>query len=398
MDLFFLKALLRGKLQTTNKFEEELNEIPIRAKRFRQIEQSAELSEYLDLDKKVNAPDFQTKKREIQHMSYKKTAEYKQLQDYKKICKDKYVRHYLRDGSEEGRMSVQRFLELKKNVENPEFQKRNDFWKDAHRWENSEEGKMEAKYLALKASDDIIFYQTTDVRAIEHWEQFNLAFQDNFDWVGLRNSDWKPGFIYPSDQFKNVHSYANEKQAYMGGKNIETSESILRILTKQDPQEAAAWDEKKGMYMKKFAYSSDAIYTDKLAIEEGSVVQVKCRCRGRLNHGVYLRSKNHVPFISLFDYTGLKLYCGVKDSLKHDKNLKLLDGLQPIPYTIFTVSWQKDEIVWFVNNLEVYRTKNLIPKGEKLYLHMYSFIFEKDRFSSEGELDVDWIRVYNLKK
>ena len=111
-----------------------------------------------------------------------------------------------------------------------------------------------------------------------------------------------------------------------------------------------------------------------------------------------MRSKNHVPFISLFDYTGLRLYCGIKDSLKHDKNLKMLDGLQPIPYTIFTVSWQKDEIVWFVNNLEVYRTKNLIPAGEKLYLHMYSFAFESDRHSTEGELDVDWIRVYKVKK
>jgi len=398
MDLFFLRALLRGKLQTTAKFEEELNQIPIRAKRFRQVEQSPELKEYLELDKKVNAPDFQMKKKEIKGMKYTKTAEYKQMEAFKKICKDKYVRRYLRDGSEEGQMSVQNYLSMKQTVESEDYQKRNAFWKDAHRWENSEDGKLEARYLALKGSDDIVFYLSTDVHAIEHWEQFNLTFQDDFEWVGLRNSDWKPGFIYPSERFKSVHSYSNEKQAYMGGKNISTAESILKIHTNHEAQEAAAWDEKKGMYLKPFSYTSDSIYTDKVAVEEGSVVQVKCRCRGRLNHGIYLRSKNHIPFISLFDYTGLKLYCGVKDSIKHDKNLKLLDGLQPIPYTIFTVSWQKDEIVWFVNNLEVYRTKNLLAHDEKLYLHLYSFMFENDRFSSEGELDVDWVRIYNLKK
>jgi len=397
MDLFFLRALLRGKLQTTAKFEEELTQIPLRAQRYRQVEKSAEWKEYQELDRKVNAADFQTKKREICSMKYKKTKEYRTLEDFKKICKDKYVRHYLRDGSDAESIPVQNYLTLKAETESEEFLKKNDFWKDSHRWEHSEDGKMEARYLSLKASSDIVFFLSANVQEIEHYEQFEMTFQDEFDWVGLRNSDWKAGFIYPSDTFKNVHSYTNEKQAYTGGKNLETGNSILAIHTKQMPVEGAAWDEKKGMCMKQFSYASDALYTDKVAIEEGSLVQVKCRCRGRLNHGIYLRSKNHVPFISLFDYTGLKLYCGVKDSLKHDKNLKLLDGLQPIPYTIFTVSWQKDEIVWFVNNLEVFRTKNLIPKGEKLYLHMYSFIFESDRRSSEGELDVDWIRVYKNK-
>lgn len=398
MDLFFLRALLRGKLLSTPKFEEVLNQVPIRAKRFRQVENSAEWKEFKELEKKVNAPDFQAKKKEIQGVPYKNSAEYKQQLEFKNICKDKYVRAYLRDGSEEGRVSVQRYLEMKKVVESSDFQKRDAFWQDEHRWENSEDGKLEARYLALKANADIIFYQSTDAHSVEQWEKFDLAFQDDFNWAGLKSSDWKPGFIYPSDQFKNVHSYSNEKQAYNNGRNVETSESILKILTKKEPMEAPAWDIKKGMYMKQFDYTSDALFTDKVAVEEGSVVQVKCRCRGRLNHGIYLRSKNHVPFISLFDYTGLKLYCGVKDSLKHDKNLKLLDGLQPIPYTIFTVSWQKDEIVWFVNNLEVYRTANLIPKGEKLYLHLYSFLFENDKHGTAGELDVDWIRVYNVKK
>lgn len=398
MDLFFLRALLRGKLLTTPKFEEVLNEVPVRAKRFRQVENSPEWKEYLELEKKVNAADFQTKKKEIQGRKYTDSEEYKKMKEFENLCKDKYVRAFLRDGSEEGRASVQRYLEMKKVVESADFQKRNEFWKDERRWENSEDGKLEARYLALKADKDIIFYQSTDVHSVEQWEKFDLAFQDDFNWIGVKNSDWEPGFIYPSDQFKNVHSYSNEKQAYNNGRNVETSESVLRILTKKEPVEAAAWDAKKGMYMKQFDYTSDALFTDKVAVEEGSVVQVKCRCRGRLNHGIYLRSKNHVPFISLFDYTGLRLYCGVKDSLKHDKNLKLLDGLQPIPYTIFTVSWQKDEIVWFVNNLEVYRTANLIPKGEKLYLHLYSFLFEKDKHGTEGELDVDWIRVYNVKK
>jgi len=397
MDLFFLKALLRGKLQTTASFEEELNAIPLRAKRYRQVEKSAELKEYYELEKKVNAPDFKVKKNEIINTKLKNTKEYALTEEFKKICKKKEIRIYLRDNQGEDNPVVQRYLEIKQQVENPEFEARLTFWQNKNRWDTTEEGKQERRYNELKKDEDIVFFLTTDVKAIEHWEQFDKVYEDEFDWMDLKSSNWKPGFIYP-DGFKNVHSYNNEKQAYVNGKNVVMRDSSLRIKTRKENVEGVAWDIKKGMIIRPFTYTSDCLYNDKVAIEEGSVVQCKCKCRGRLNHGVYLRSKNHVPFISVFDYTGLKLYCGVKDSLKHDKNLKLLDGLQPIPYTIFTISWQKDEIVWFVNNLEVYRTKNLVPKGEKLYLHLYSFAFENDRFTTEGELDVDWIRVYKTNK
>jgi len=397
MDLFFLKALLRGKLQTTTSFEEELDEIPKRAQRYRQIEKSAELKEFMDLEKKVNAPDFKVKKKEITSTALKQTSEYKCMQDFKKICKHKKVRAYLREGKGEELPEVVRYLELKQQVESPEFEARYTFWQNKNRWQTTDEGKIEARYEQLKKSDDIQFFFAANVQQIEHWEQFDKVYEDDFEWFNLKESTWKPGFVYP-DGFKNVHSYNNEKQAYTGGKNLVMKNSTLRIKTRRENTEGVAWDSKKGMFIRPFTYTSDCLYSDQVAIEEGSVVQCKCKCRGRLNHGVYMRSKNHVPFISVFDYTGLKLYCGVKDSLKHDKNLKLLDGLQPIPYTIFTVSWQKDEIVWFVNNLEVYRAKNLVPKGEKLYLHLYSFAFENDRFTTEGDLDVDWIRVYKLKK
>lgn len=397
MNLFFLKALVRGKLVTTPKFEETLNQVSVNAKRYRLVEKSDELKEFKALEAKVCAPDFQTKKKEIQKAVYKKTKEGMTMAEFAKICKDKYVRTYLREGKEEGRMSVQRYLELKGIVESADFQQRNAYWKNPKRWEESEDGQTEARYNELKQNADIVFFQNMNVESVKRWEQFDLAFNDDFEWFGLKNSAWKPGFIYPNNTFINDHSYGNEVQAYCNGRNVETANSILTIKTLKEECEGRAWEAGKGMFMKKFSYSSDALYTDAVEVTEGSVVQVKCRCRGRLNHGVYLRSRNHVPFISVFDYTGLKLYCGVKDSLKHDKNLKMLDGLQPIPYTIFTVSWQNDEIVWFVNNLEVYRTKNLIPKGEKLYLHLYSFQFENTRVS-EGKLEVDWIRVYNVKK
>ena len=101
MDLFFLKALLRGQLTTTPNFEKTLNQVAINAKRYREVEKSAFLAEYKELEKKVTAPDFIAKKEELIKTKYERTPEYKAMAEFKKLCKDKYVRTYLRNGKEE---------------------------------------------------------------------------------------------------------------------------------------------------------------------------------------------------------------------------------------------------------------------------------------------------------
>ncbi|MCR4663738.1 MAG: hypothetical protein K5660_00025 [Paludibacteraceae bacterium] len=398
MNLFFLRAVLRRELLLTPKFEELMEKTRLDAERYRKVEQTDKFREYLMLEKVVASSDFQAKKRELTRKKYKETEESRKMTRLAELKKDKYVRQYLKNGEGESRQSVIQYEELRKEIETEDFRLRNAFWQDANRWQGTDEGRQEARFEALKKDEDIQFYLKANKSAIEQFEQFEKVYEDDFTWTRLEASDWKPGIVYPSDKFVREHTFTNELQAYNKGLNIETADSILNIQTIKENVTAPAWDAKKGMVMKDFKYTSDIISNDKVAIEEGMVVQVKVRCRGFLNHGIYLRSKKHIPFISLFDYTGLKAYVGAKDKLDSNDHLKMLDGLQPIRYIVYTVSWQKDEIVWFVNNLEVYRTKNLIPFGEKLYMHLYSFISPKARRVTEGKLQVDWVRVYKRKK
>ena len=398
MDLFFLRAYLRRQLLNTPKFEEAIEKTRLDAERYRKTEQSDKYREFLTLEKLVSSSEFQARKKELTTRKYKDTEEARKLKRLNTLSKDKFVRKYLKSGEGENRSSVMQYEELRKETESEDFRRRNAFWQDTHRWEHTDEGKQDARFEALKQDEDIRFLQTANLRAIEQYEQFEKSYEDVFNWTRLEASDWRPGMVYPSEAFVRNHAFTNELQAYNKGRNVDTAGGILHIKTVKEKVTAPAWDEKKGMVMSDFDYTSDIISNDKVAVEEGDVVQVKVRCRGFLNHGIYLRSKKHLPMIHLFNYTGLRLYVGAKDSLNSDRYLKMLDGLQPIRYVVFTVSWQKDEIVWFVNNLEVYRTKNLIPKGEKLYMHMFSFISPKARRVTEGELQVDWIRVFKHKK
>ena len=395
MDLFFLRAFLRGKLLATTNFEKALVQLRKDAERYRQVEKSAKLKEYQDLDKVVNTPAFLDKKRELTTKKYKDSDACKKLAELNKLLADKYVKKYLKTGEGEMRTAVQKYVALKAETETPEFQQLNAFWANPKRWETTTEGKQEARYQELKKDEDILFFVKADVAQIGLAEKYTLAYSDDFNWTRLADSDWQSGAVYPSDDFQKDHSFFNEKQAYNKGRNVETADSVLHIKTIRETTQAPAWDPQKGMVMKEFTFTSDMISNPKVAIEEGDIVLVRAHCRGHVNHGIYLRSPKHIPFISLFNYNGLKLYAGYKDSLKNDENLHLVDGLQPVGDIVYAVAWQKDEIVWFVNNLEIYRTKNTMPKDAKLYLHMYSFIFEKvnTRYASEGELLVDWVRV-----
>ncbi len=398
MNLFFLRALLRRQLLTTAKFEAAIEQTRLNAERYRKIEQSDKLRDFLALEQVVASSEFQAKKKELTTKKYKDTDEAKLLARLKQLRKDKFVRQYLKTGEGDNRASVMQYETLRKETESDDFMRRNAFWQDTHRWDTTEEGKKDATYSALLQDPDIRFFRSADVKAIEQFEQYEKVYEDVFNWIRLDAGDWHSGMHYPSAAFVRDHSFTTEQQAYNKGRNVDTAGGILHIKTSKENVSAPAWDEKKGMVMKDFRYTSDIICNDKVAVEEGMVVQVKVRSTGNVNHAICLRGAERTPIIHLYDYRKSRFYLGARENVKDERYLKELDGLKASKYIVFTVSWQKDELIWYINNMEVYRTKNRIPKGEKLYIHMFSSIPTSIRRVKEGEMQVDWIRVYRNKK
>ena len=337
---FFLNARLSRKLMSTDEFEATINAMPEIVKRYRTVETSDKYKEYRSLEMSVSTDFFRSQK--------------------DKTLKQKNGKQL---------------------------------------WAESEEGKQEARFAELKKDADILFYQQTDDKQIRHAEALEKVIDDHFSWKQLNESPWRPGFLYPSKDFVAVHSYVNELQAYTGGKNVRVEDGVLHIDTRKEMVTAPAWDSKKGIVMHPFQYTSDVLHTEVPIHREGGLAMIKARCRGYVNHGAYLRGKKHLPMLFLFDYTGFRLYCGLKTQMQpKDDGVVRLRGLQPIPYIIYTVAWDKTKITWFVNNLPVHTAPNTLPQGEDLYLHLYSCLFPKQRHTTEGHLDVEWVRCYNVKK
>ena len=436
MNLLFKK--LTGKLQSTEKLEAYIAQMEADIARYRAVEKSAELAEYKQLKQTVESPQFVQKKQTLTQTKYKATKYYLTIQELKRLEKDKTLQMYLqlkdslqlkeylqfRAGDEYVKLSDKKLVKqspdlknmlkfensreykaylqyksstvpdryetLKKQVADPDFQKENAFWANPQRWLTTEEYVQENRFKQLAALPDIIFFLSQEDNKNQKAEAYTPTFREEFQWFKLSESKWKPGFSYKNKKLLSQHSFANEQQANNGGKNAGTINGIFTILTKREKVTAPAWDVKKGFINKEYEYTSDILQTADTFRQEQGLFMIKLRCSGKIHHAAWLGADSKLPLITLFHFNGKNIVVGnmTPDGFQGEQ----LRGINPSVYHIYSLRWTRTELIWYVNNTEVYRLNRNIPR-EELYLALSSFISDKQR-AEEGKLEVDWIRVY----
>ncbi len=412
-----------------------------RIARYRQVEKSAEFKEYLELKKIVESKEFQQKKHNWTRTKYKSTPTYALLREYKTLLNDKGLQMFLElEQSErlkeflefrqsenyvklQSKKEVRNSLELKQmyaferskeyksyltyrdsklparfkalvaQVMTDEFKKEYAFWSNPNRWKISDEYQKEIRFKQLAAMADIIFYFKQDVNRIELEETWTPVFEDEFDWVKLSDSKWRAGFAYDNPKLLKIHSFANEQAANNGGRNVGTVDGKLHLFTKEERVTAPAWDAKKGFVEKEFDYTSDIIQTADSFRQQGGLFMAKIRVEGNIHHAIWLGTGKKLPMINLFHYNGKHIVIG--NYTERGFEGTTIRGISPRVYHIFGLRWNEKELIWYVNNVEVYRTSHNVPK-EKLFLAISSFIDELQR-AQEGQINVAWIRVLAKK-
>ena len=433
MNLF--TARLTGKMLSTEQFEKTIYDMQERVKRWRQIEKSPELAEYNALKKIVESSDFQARKKELVSRKYKDTDEGRKMtaylnlegssaiRRYKKALEDPQFQEFLkvRETPEFAKIKslkavltdskiraynmlyyssyyknytkvlnsaeLRQLTELEKEVKTADFKQRHDLWADNKRWQHSEEYKQEKRYLELANSDDIKFFFESRKEKIDWAELFRPAFDD--DMSSAKN--WKPGFGYANPAMKDGHSRTTERQAYNGGKNTFHVEGRMDIETREESKIAVAWDEKKGFIEQVFDYTSDVMNTKEAFAQESGLFMAKVRSQGAGHHFFGLATgKLKSPIIALYHYNGKHHQMG----LVNGKDTKMADinGVLRSMYHVYSFRWTKHELIWYVNNLEILRLPNRLPK-EAMFFLAQSWLPKAEK-GGEGKLKVQWARVY----
>lgn len=433
MNLFAVR--LTRKMLSTEAFEKTVYDMQERVKRYRQIEKSPELAEYHELKKRIESSDFKERKQELVSRKYKDTAEGRKMLDYKRLTASKEIRRYrealadplFRDflqfretpdfqkvhSAEERKadsllkkyynlynsslyknyMKVLNSSELKQltaleeEVNTEDFKVRHALWEDNKRWEHSDEYRIEQRFNQLAKSDDIKFYFTQREERIDWAELFRPAFDDDMS----TGKNWKPGFGYANPAMKDGHSRTSERQAYNGGKNTFFAEGRMDVETRAESKKAIAWDEKKGFVEEVFDFTSDAMNTKEAFAQESGLFMAKIRTQGVGHHFFGLTTgKQNTPMIALYHFNGKRHQVGYVDG----QNTKMVDltGVLRSMYHVYAFRWTKHELIWYVNDLELLRIPNRLPK-EAMFFLAQSWLPKAEK-GGEGKLKVQWARVF----
>ena len=435
MNLF--TARLTGKMLSTDAFEKEIADMQARVKRWRAIEKSPELAEYNELKKLIESSDFRERKNELEKRKYKDTQEGKKMMEYEALANSSSIRSYRRALKDKEfqdflvfresedfqkikslkavltdplirkyRMlyysskyknylkmlnspDLKRLADLEEEVHTEDFQKRHAVWADSKRWSHSDLFKKEQRYQQLAKSDDIKFFFESRKEKIDWAELFRPAFDDDMS----SNKNWKPGYGYASPAMKDGHSRTSELQAYNNGKNTFFAEGRMDLETRNESKKAIAWDEKKGFTEHVFDYTSDVLNTKDAFMQEEGLFMAKVRSQGAGHHFFGLSTgKPGNPMVALYHCNGSKPQMGL---IQGDRTQMVdLTGLLPANYFyfIYSLRWTKHELIWYVNNLELLRLPNRLPK-EAMFFLAQSFLPANEK-GGEGKLKVRWARVY----
>jgi hypothetical protein len=353
----------------TKAFEQWLQQQAQTIVRYRQIEKGNILAEYNALKKVVESTDFQTKRKELTTTHYADTQEGKTMAAYKSLKWNTSVMLYnlLKKEAYKEKAEVAEYLALSEKIQTPEFQQANAFWKNPKRWFTTPESQQEKRYNELVKHADIVFFFQHTEQEIADLESYSTVWTEECETAKL-SAVWQTGFLYPNKDFKADHSHVSELQAYTKGRNTLVTNRMWTIFTKKEKTTFPAWHPTKGMIMHDFAYTSDVWHTTEAIAPKSGVIQAKVRTIGKAKH----------------------VFCLTTINAK--KSLHLLPANHLVKEAIYTLVWNEQEVVNYVNNVEVSRTQN--PLADKaLHLLVRSYLPQEQK-GGTGQMDIDWIRIY----
>lgn len=434
MNLFWKKIL--RQLQTTKKFEKIIDKI--QAKTESTISNNMENMTIQQLETYLRTPLFTQNKKKYIKTKYKNTDEYKLIRKYEKLHNNPKIKQYyetinlpllktyidfktnpetlklsnqsLTEMSQQieklkkfensdiyknyttlhNSLTIREYEEIENKINNPEFIKKNKFWKNPNRWQLTHEYQIEQQYLKLTRKTTTKDKKTNLFETPQHIQSI---WEETFEGKQIDATKWKDEFYKKNQKPIGNYSFADEHQANNGTNNITLQDNQCTIHTKYQPIKALAWDVQKGFNEKNFDYTAAILQNGHIFQQKYGIFSIKIKCEGMVHHSIWLKGENKLPHINIFHTDGKKITVG--NATQHRYISQKIKGIDKSKYYIYTLEWTPNTLTWYVNNVEIFKTQQYVP-NQKLYIGINSFL-PKANPPAEGKLTIDWIKVFTTK-
>lgn len=382
---------------------------------FNQTEASDDLKKFNKLAAYIGSPEFAEEKQKA-GKEYKNTEAFGKEQEYLQLKKSARLNKYFKfknsplyqnfvkiDGSKE----LSDYEKLEKLVASEEFKKVKEYMalSPKKKYEQSDEYKLEEEYNTLKKSEKILWYfrllKKNDFHRITDWQ---LTFEDNFDSGKLDSKKWMTNYYWGDKLLKDTYALPGDKQFYTSGKNIEISDSILKIITKKETSRGKIWHPVLGFQETEFNYTSGLISTGNSFRQKYGKVVAKIRLKNvPVRQAAWMQANTILPHLDLVKYDRNKINLGSywgniseKGGLRK-KIFKAGGGKYTSDFFIYTIEWSPEMICWKINDMVALCQKENIPQ-DPMYIVFSSGITGT---APDGQLpasmEIDYIKVYQKK-
>ncbi len=287
--------------------------------------------------------------------------------------------------------------ELEKYVKSDAFLKVKNDLENKNRFKESKECKDLEEFASLSKSADIVWYNDKVAKnTFAEYGKWSLAFEDNFAGTKLDSKKWTVGY-YVGKKFSNIiYSLADERQKFTE-ENAKVAEGALTIQTRPAKVKGDVWDPASFGFVKRDLESTASlINTGDSFRQKFGRFDFKVQTSGAkapVTNNIWLRSDDNEEInvasfgiepktIALGSVSGNKKNMGSVNDVKFENSAY-----------IYSLVWTADKLSWLVNGVEVFSSKNNVPKNP-MYIGISSNVIGEGDINN-ADLKVDWIRVYS---
>ena len=358
---------------------------------------------YEELDALMKSSEFLAKKN-MKPITFKDTEEYKKLLEYNRVkgsleikeyYKFKTSKEYANYLNTNGSTRLSRYNELKELVASAEFKEKKEYLLDKKRFEKTEMFKEVQEYEKLKKSEDIIWYfKIKDSDKFDVLKHRDLTFSDEFDSDKLDTKKWLTNYYWGEKLLKDRYSVESDLQAYTEKENFELRNSILKINTKPQKVNGKVWSAAHGFSTKEFSYTSGIINSGNSFRQKFGVFTAKIKLGDPIAKSAFwVLADKITPHIDICRTSRGKVWFDYF-SANGNTSKTSLGSRYSKDFFIYTLEWTSDKLVWKINNTEVFTQTSDVPQ-EPMYVLLAGGLDKP--IAGMTSLEIDWVRVYQLK-
>ncbi|MGQ1911752.1 family 16 glycosylhydrolase [Marinifilum sp. RC60d5] len=367
---------------------------------YNQLNESDELIRFKDLETLVKSSSFNKKEQADKLNEYKRLKSSARIKEYFKFGKSKALRIYQ---EVEKSSDLKTYYQLEEKISSDDFLKEKEFLQDKKRFEKTKEYKKLQEYQQLKASEKFVkFFKLKHKNPFEEIKKWELTFSDEFDTNKLDTTKWTTRYYWGDKLLNKAYSLAGDLQSFTDGDNIQVSGTSAVLQARKEKKDGLLWKPNLGFVPQQFEYTSAIINTGNSFKQKYGKFEAKIKLKNhsQVQNSFWMVSNKILPHIDVLKTANEgKLMFGnfwgnEKSPQKNEFKVKGIDLSKG--YYIYTLDWSADKLEWKINDVSVKIIKEGIPQ-ESMYLN-FCIAVKNASNNLNSELEIDWVRCYQMKK